>query len=94
MLAKGQWKGQQIISEAWIDALRTPCDIRPGYGLLWWLNTGREYMPNAPESSYFAIGAGKHMVWIEPENNIVAVARWIDAAKANDFIGHVMGGVE
>ncbi|MBT5664648.1 MAG: serine hydrolase [Rhodospirillaceae bacterium] len=94
MLAKGQWKGQRIISEAWIDALRTPCDIRPGYGLLWWLNTGREYMPNAPESSYFAIGAGKHMVWIEPENNIVAVARWIDAAKANDFIGHIMACIE
>jgi CubicO group peptidase (beta-lactamase class C family) len=94
VLSKGEWNGKRIISESWIDALQTPCAIRPGYGLLWWLNTDRKYMPNAPESSFFAVGAGKHMVWIEPESNIVSVTRWIDAAKSNDFIGHVMGSLK
>ena len=93
MLNKGAWKGEQIIAESWVDALRTPCDIRPGYGMLWWLNTAQKYMPAAPGSSYFAIGAGQHMIWIEPENNIVAVARWIDSAKTNDFIEHVMASL-
>ena len=94
MLNKGVWDGQRIISESWVKAVQTPCDIRPGYGLLWWLNTGQKYMPNAPASSYFAIGAGQHMIWIERENNVVVVARWIDAAKTNDFIGHVIASLD
>ena len=47
----------------------------------------------APESSYFAIGAGQSTIWIEPEYDLVMVTRWNDEAKVNALIGAVMDSV-
>ena len=92
-LQDGTWDGQQILPPGWIDAVREPCAIKSNYGLLWWLNTGREHFPNAPESSYFAIGAGTSIIWIDNDLNLAVVARWIDQDKIDDFIGRVMASL-
>ncbi len=60
---------------------------------MWWLNTGRAHYDRAPESSFFAIGAGQSSIWIEPEHDLVMVARWVDEAKVNALIGRVMDSV-
>jgi CubicO group peptidase (beta-lactamase class C family) len=90
MARGGRWNGQQLLPESWVHASRTPCSINPEYGFLWWLNTGARHYDRAPESSYFAIGAGQSTIWIEPEHDLVMVTRWNDEARVNALIGHVM----
>lgn len=76
-LNRGRWNGERIVSEEWIDAALTPCDIKPVYGYLWWLNTDRAMWPDAPATSYAAIGYGRNLVWIDPEHDVVVVVRWV-----------------
>ncbi len=64
----------------------TPCAIKPDYGLLWWLQPNQ---PAAPAGSYFAVGAGGNITWIDPAHDLVAVLRWIDNAQLGRFIALV-----
>jgi len=94
MLRRGVWNGQRLLPESWIDLSVTPCSIKSDYGLLWWLNTGRQYRPSASEASYFALGAGGNVTWIDPAHDIVAVARWLDPAAIEPWIGCVMAALK
>ena len=94
MLNRGTWGGHRLLPERWIDLSLVPCAIKPDYGFLWWLNTGRQYRPNASEESYFATGAGGNFTWVDPAHDLVAVLRWIDPAELNVFIAHVMAALE
>jgi CubicO group peptidase (beta-lactamase class C family) len=94
LMARGDvWNGRRILSEAWIEKMRVPCALYPSYGLLWWLNTNRTLYPSAPESSYFASGAGGNLTWIDPALDIVAVLRWIDRAATDGFIRRVVEAI-
>ena len=48
-LRKGEWSGKQLISSKWIAEATSPTDVRPGYGYLWWLNTGSVTHRAAPD---------------------------------------------
>lgn len=37
IMNKGNWKGQQLLSEKWIDQMMSPSDLDTNYGLEWWL---------------------------------------------------------
>jgi CubicO group peptidase (beta-lactamase class C family) len=87
---RGTWGGRQLLSEAWIDALTTPCAINPIYGLLWWLNTDRAYYAAAPETSFFAVGMGTNLIWIDPALDLLVVARWVNKERVGDLIASVM----
>lgn len=76
-LRRGQWKDQQLFPEEWIDTLYNPVRDRPDYGYLWWLNTDRERIPGAPESAYWAAGFGGNYIYVDEENDLVIVLRWI-----------------
>lgn len=76
-LKRGNWNGKQLISEAWIDMLQEPTPANPIYGYMWWLNTGKRRLPNAPEKSYFAAGFGGNYVWVDPGHDLVIVLRWV-----------------
>ncbi len=93
VLRGGMWGGRRILSEEWIARMRVPCPIFPQYGCLWWLNSGRALYPSAPETSYFASGAGGNLTWIDPDHDIVAVLRWIDPAARDGFMRLVMGAI-
>jgi CubicO group peptidase (beta-lactamase class C family) len=93
MVNDGVWNGRRILSSQWIKMMRQPCDIFPGYGYFWWLNTGRAAYPPASESSYFAMGAGGNLTWIDPENDIVGVMRWMDPQARNTFIERVTAAI-
>ena len=94
MLRRGDWQGQKLLSESWIQEMRRPCPINPGYGLLWWLNTGRAPMAFAPESSYSARGAGSNVIWIDPEHDLVVVVRWIDRGHVEPFLRLIVESVK
>ena len=93
MASRGSWDTAQILPESWIDASTTPCALNPRYGLFWWLNSDGSYQSNAPRDSYFASGAGGNVTWIDPTNGLVAVLRWIDAPKLNQWIGLVLAAL-
>lgn len=89
----GRWRGQQILPESWIAEMQRPCSLNPEYGLLWWLNRRRGQFPSAPASSYAARGAGANLIWIDPDHDLVVVARWIDRAAADSFLALVIESV-
>jgi CubicO group peptidase (beta-lactamase class C family) len=92
-LRRGQWKGKQLVSDRWITLATAPSQVRPGYGFLWWLNTGQTMYPAAGARSFYARGAGGNIIWIDPDNDLVAVVRWTDTAKINEFIKLVLASI-
>lgn len=89
ILNNGTWDGTSLLSKAWISALRAPCSLNPNYSLLWWLNTDGKQCADAPKSCIFAAGGGGHIIWVDPENDLVIVTRWV----AKEKIGEIIGGV-
>ena len=92
-LRRGRWGERQLVSESWIETATAPSAVNPGYGCLWWLNTGKQQSPSAPESSYFALGWGRNAIWVDPEHDLVAVVRWIDPAALDGFVKRVLSAV-
>ena len=73
---------------------QSPCAIAPWYGTLVWRNGLRGVFRSASAASYFCIGAGANVVWIDPDRQMVAVARWIDGAQIDGFCRRVNEAVE
>jgi CubicO group peptidase (beta-lactamase class C family) len=90
----GNWRGQQLLDARWCAEMRRASATNPQYGLLWWLNTGRQQFPGAPESCYAARGAGSNVIWIDPEHDLIAVVRWIDKASVGGFVKLVVESVQ
>ena len=93
MLRRGQWGGRQLLSERWVREATTPTEIRPNYGKLWWLNTARAQYRSASPESFFALGAGGNVIWIDPAHDVVAVLRWSDTRQVDEFVRLVTGAV-
>jgi CubicO group peptidase (beta-lactamase class C family) len=93
LLRRGRWGDRQLLSERWIALATTPTDIRPVYGYMWWLNTDRRQYPSADARSFFALGAGGNVIWVDPANDLVVVIRWIDTRAIDGFMQLVTGAV-
>lgn len=94
-LHEGNWNGEQIISKEWIELSKTPTKTNTGYGYMnYFLNTDREAMPSAPESAFWHLGAGTNMVYCDPENNLVIVARWIQRDAMDGLVQRVIRAIE
>ncbi len=92
-LRRGRWGGRQLLSEAWIDRATTPGEVNPTYGYMWWLNPERQLFPSAPESSFFALGYGRNVIWVDPEHDLLTVVRWTDPDRFDSFIEQVLTAV-
>jgi CubicO group peptidase (beta-lactamase class C family) len=85
-LRKGRWGDRQILSEEWIRMATTP-GVNQGYGFMnYFLNTGRRAMPSAPEQAFWHLGAGNNVIYVDPVNDLVVVARWITNLRAMDGV--------
>jgi CubicO group peptidase (beta-lactamase class C family) len=93
LLHQGRWGERQLLPGAWVAEMRRPCPLHPGYGLLWWLNTGRTLAAGAPESCWSARGAGSNVIWLDPEHDLVLVARWIEKAAVPGLVERVTAAV-
>ena len=93
MLRRGRWRDRQILSEEWIARTIHPCDANPSYGYLFWLNRQPKRYPTAPESSFFALGAGHNVVWMDPDHELVVVVRWIAQDHIDGFIQRVLAAL-
>ena len=95
-LRNGQWKDRQIISPEWISMARTPGVANAEYGHAnWFLNPGKKALPAAPESSVTFRGNGQNIIYIDTQNDLVIVVRWIDNGPAlNSFIAKVLAAIK
>lgn len=58
-----------------------------------WVEIDGRLFADASRASFFMLGAGGHMVWIDPENEAVVVARWLDGAHSAGFVRRVAQGL-
>jgi CubicO group peptidase (beta-lactamase class C family) len=86
-LREGKWNNKQLLSPQWMAWSYTPTSAQPTYGIMnWFLNTDKKYLPSAPASAFAHIGNGTNMVYVDRENDLVAVVRWIDNSSLNGFV--------
>jgi CubicO group peptidase (beta-lactamase class C family) len=84
----GKWNDKQILSEAFIKQARTPTVPQPTYGFMnWFLNTDKKFYANAPATAFVHVGNGTNIVYVDQENDLVVVLRWIEDGKINEFMG-------
>jgi CubicO group peptidase (beta-lactamase class C family) len=93
-LRNGRWRDREIVSPKWIALARTPGQANQTYGYMnWFLNTGRNPLPSAPASAVTFQGNGSNIVYIDWENDLVVVVRWIQQRALDEFIGRVLGAI-
>jgi CubicO group peptidase (beta-lactamase class C family) len=91
----GRWGEKRILSEEFLEQAKTPTSVQPTYGFMnYFLNTEQKLIPAAPASAYSHVGNGVNTVFIDPENDIVIVARWIEQARINEFVEKVIQSIE
>lgn len=90
----GKWGNKQILSTEFIRQAKTPTTVRPTYGFMnWFLNTDRKYYASAPATAFVHVGNGTNIIYVDPENDLVIVVRWIENGKINEFIEKVMASL-
>jgi CubicO group peptidase (beta-lactamase class C family) len=91
----GRWGDRQVYSPRWQQIATTPTDVQPTYGVMnWYLNTDRRPLPAAPASAFSHLGAGTNMIYVDPEHDLVVVARWIKDGQRAEFIARLMAAVK
>jgi CubicO group peptidase (beta-lactamase class C family) len=90
----GKWRDKRILSAEFVRQAKTPTAAQPTYGFMnWFLNTDKKYYPSAPASAFVHVGNGTNIIYVDPENDIVAVVRWIENSKVDEFIGKLTASV-
>jgi CubicO group peptidase (beta-lactamase class C family) len=93
-LRNGKWEDTQIISPEWIEMARTPGSVNPRYGYMNWFLNGpverddgqvAKSIPAAPETAVTFRGAGSNIIYIDWENDLVVVVRWIGRESSRFF---------
>ncbi len=93
-LHKGNWNGKQIISEQWINQALTPTTANTGYGYMnWFLNTDKKLFPSAPLTAFAHLGNGTNMIYVDTQNEIVAVVRWIENSALDGFVKRLLESI-
>ncbi|MDN3203582.1 serine hydrolase domain-containing protein [Algoriphagus sediminis] len=94
-LRNGNWNGEQLIPEEWIEKSKTPTPAQPDYGFMnYFLNNDKKAIPAAPSTAFFHLGAGTNMVYVDPENDLVIVARWIPNADKAELVEKVLNAID
>jgi CubicO group peptidase (beta-lactamase class C family) len=81
MLGKGNWLGEQILSEDWVEFATTPSTAAPmgEYGAQWWLNAGNpnnpeeKKFPSLPNDAFYAGGFEGQWILVIPSKELVIV---------------------
>lgn len=93
-LNRGRWGNRQILSEAWIAQALTPTRPQPTYGFMnYFLNTGKQQWPSAPESTFCHLGNGTNAVCVLPDYDMVVVLRWIRSTAVDGALKRAIAAV-
>ena len=82
-LNRGKWNGEQILSEEWVDFVRTPApstrQIGNGYGGQWWLVPDKR--KDLPRDAYSTLGLRGQFAIVVPSYDLVVIRRGLDGRK-------------
>jgi CubicO group peptidase (beta-lactamase class C family) len=94
-LRNGTWKDRPIVAPKWIEMARTPGPANNEYGFAnWFLNTARKPLPSAPATSVTFRGNGQNIIYVDWDNDIIAVVRWIETTTQLDqVVGKILGAL-
>jgi CubicO group peptidase (beta-lactamase class C family) len=93
-LRRGKWGDRQLLSEEWIRMATTPTPAQPTYGFMnFFLNTERKYLPSAPASAFAHVGNGTNVIYVDPENDLVVVARWIENRAVDGLVQRLVASL-
>jgi CubicO group peptidase (beta-lactamase class C family) len=93
-LHRGRWENRQLLPEAWVDHAATPTPQNPEYGVMnWFVNRDRKLLPSAPAEAVAHLGNGTNVIYVDPVNDLVVVARWIRRDQLDAFIGKLLGAL-
>lgn len=95
-LRRGEWAGRRILSEEWLRLAATPGAMNREYGFMnWYLNLDGAARPGTPKSSVCFVGNGRNIVYVDGENDLVVVIRWLkdDQAVAR-FLAQVVAALK
>ena len=95
-LRHGKWKDRQLMSRQWVDWALTPTPAQPSYGFMnWYNNLDLKLLPSAPASAFMHTGNGRNMIYVDRENDVVAVVRWIDPNPkvVDEFVKRLLAAV-
>ncbi len=96
-LHKGNWNGDQIFDESWVDYATSPTNTSNGrYGAQIWLNAGG-YYPDAPKEMYSFNGYQGQRVFIMPSKDLVIVRMGLaggDYFNFNSFLKKINALIE
>ncbi|WP_420129203.1 serine hydrolase domain-containing protein [Longimicrobium sp.] len=94
-LRRGRWGDRQVLSEAWVRMALTPTPVQPNYGFMnWYLNTDRKQLPSAPATAFVHLGNGTNAIYVDPEHDLVIVARWIANPALDGLVQRAIAAVE
>ena len=94
-LRRGKWKDRQLLSDRWITLALTPTPAQPGYGFMnFFNNRDGKLFPNGPRAAYAHLGNGTNMVYVDPDNDLVAVVRWIDNKSTDEFVKRLVAATK
>jgi len=86
--------GKQILSADWFKKATTPTNVNPEYGFMnYFLNTQQKMYPSAPASAYAHIGNGTNMIYVDEENDLVVVVRWIENNAIDNFLKKLLASL-
>jgi hypothetical protein len=57
------------------------------------LNTDKKLYPSAPATAFAHIGAGTNMIYVDPDNDIIIVASWIQCNALDGLIQRVLKSI-
>ena len=96
-LHRGNWKGEQVLEESWVDYTKSPAKGSDGlYGAHFWLNAGGIF-PDVPKDLFSANGFQGQHVFIIPSKDLVVVRFGLvenPGFDINTFLSGVVGAVE
>ncbi|HWS56631.1 MAG TPA: serine hydrolase [Pyrinomonadaceae bacterium] len=93
-LRRGRWGDRQVLSEGWLRLATTPTPAQPTYGFMnFFLNTGGKYLPGAPESAFAHVGNGTNVIYVDPQNDLVVVARWVENKAVEGLVRRVLASL-
>jgi CubicO group peptidase (beta-lactamase class C family) len=93
LLRRGNWGERRIWSENWHRYAGTATPQNTQYGVMnWFLNVdpANKELPSAPATAVVHLGNGVNAVYVDPENDLVVVARWLKSDQLDAFIGRVL----
>ena len=98
-LRRGYWDERQLLAEEWFDHAMTPGPANGAYGFMnYFLNVpdgeGEKRYPSAPAESWAHLGNGTNMVYCDPVNDLIVVARWISGRDIDGLLSLVIDSIE